>query len=354
MTLKVNLNDEQRQLFRATAGLDPANAEARQAFAQLFGPMLLKTVPANSTVREIFNYVDMSSATEMKFPIDPNDVLAYYVAKIGSFQRQTIEGDYITLSPFAINQQTNWSLDYAKDAGYNVVDIALMKLNDAIVRLEEENGWGVLRKAANNAYANGFTGQRIEIADGSTGAGVFSKQLINSMAAYFEARGKKMTHLYGPAGTMMKDIRNWTETNIDPVTQREIFVGGGLGSIWGTQIVPMPLLRYSLTMADKKAFTETTLDRLFNVNDTTDAGASVWSEAIQAKYAAGNYEVCYGVAAGDVGIFAQRDQITTVDDPTAVKYWEQGVLARERVAIAVTGPRDIVMGIVDRTSDETA
>ena len=64
VSLKVKLTEEQQRLFKATAGHLPENADARQAFAQAFGPLLRKTVPPNATVRDIFDVVDSTSSTE--------------------------------------------------------------------------------------------------------------------------------------------------------------------------------------------------------------------------------------------------------------------------------------------------
>ena len=35
---------------------------------------------------------------------------------------------------------------------------------------------------------------------------------------------------------MAADIREWTDTDIDPVTRREIFQAGGMGSLWNVAL----------------------------------------------------------------------------------------------------------------------
>lgn len=352
MSVKVQLTltDRQQQLFRETAADKDRSAEnkakateARSEWAAEFGDMLLKTVPVGNTIRDIFD-VRSKPNGEMRFLIEPNDTIAWQMSKIGSFSRNWIEGDEVFVYTEAYQTSVYYSLDYAEDADYNVAQIALNKLNDAIQRFEESQGWMLIRAAVNNAP----TPQRIQIENGQPGTGYFSKQLFNLMLLYFEKEGKTLDMLYVPPNAMA-DVRNWTVTSIDPQTQREIFVAGGMSRIWNIPFQSVPLIKYYMSVDDKKTKTKTTLDRMFSVNDKLENGSAVWNAGAIAKYNAGTLQVCYGISKTDFGIMAIKSPLRTMEDITAYLRWEQGVVARERVGFIVIDSERVIMGIVDRT-----
>jgi len=350
--IKLELTSAQKTLFRTTAQdreqTSNEGMRARTEYAAQFGDMLLKTIPINSTVRGIYDVRTKPQGAEMRFLIEPNDTLAWVMSKIGQFARNWIEGDEVFVPVDIFQTSVYYSLDYAEDADYDVASIALNKLNDAILRLEETEGWMLLRAAVNNAPA----AQQITIANLSTGTGQFSKHLFNAMLLYFEKEGKTLDVIYLPA-TGMADVRLWTTTTIDPVTQRQIFVAGGLNQIWNIPLVPIPLIRYYLTVDDKKSKTKVTLDRLFNPADKFSNANPVWNGTQRTAYAAGTLECCYGISKTDLGILAIKTPLRTYDDPTAIVRWEQGILARERIGFMIIDSERIVRGLVDRTSAES-
>jgi hypothetical protein len=349
VNIKLEMTDEQKTLFKATAGRedDQGAIKSRREWAANFGDMLLRTVPINNTVREIFN-VRTKPDGDMKFMIEPNDTIAWQMSKIGQFARNYIEGDVVYVPTDVYQTSVYYSLDFAEDADYSVSEVALNKLNDAVARFEETQGWMLIRAAVNNAP----TAQRIQVANLNPGAGYFSKQLMNLLLLYFEIEGKALDRIYVPP-TAMADVRNWTETTIDPETQRQIFVAGGLTQIWNVQLQSVPLVRYFKSIEDKKTRTKTIIDRLFNPNDKLVGGADVWNAGAKSAYAAGTLEVCYGISLEDFGIMAIKTPLRTYEDPTAILRWEQGILARERVGFIIIDSERVVMGIVDRTNTES-
>lgn len=349
VAIKIELTEEQKQLFKETAGR-PDNAaanQARQEFAAQFGDMVLKTLPIGNTVRDIYE-VRTKTTGEMKFMVEPNDTVAWHMSKIGQFARNYIEGDVVFINTEVYQTSVYYSLDFAKDADYNVASIAMNKMNEAMQRLEESEGWLLIRAAVNNAPSS----QKVQVANGNPGAGYFSKQLLNTMLLYFEIEGKALDAIYLPP-TAMADVRNWTETNIDPETQRQIFVAGGLSGIWNIKLIPVPLIRYYETIDDRKARRKTIIDRLFNPNDKLLNGSDVWNSGAKTAYANGTLEVCYGISKQDFGILAIKEEFNTYIDPTAITRYEQGIMGRQRSGFAIIDSERIVMGVVDRTYTES-
>ncbi|MCP4596795.1 hypothetical protein, partial [Neptuniibacter sp.] len=95
-----------------------------------------------------------------------------------------------------------------------------------------------IRYAGKNLVGDYTNGIIYEIDPASTGAGYLSKELINKMIVGFKRIGRTLTDLY-IAPEDAADIREWTDTDIDPVTRREIFQAGGMGSLWNVQMHEM-------------------------------------------------------------------------------------------------------------------
>lgn len=347
--VKIELTKEQEKLYRETASdlVGEANQEEankkRSEWAAQFGDMLRRTIQIGGTVRDIYD-VRVKEKGEMRFLIEPNDITAWVMPKVGEFARNYIEADVVYIPTDVHASSVYYALDFARDADMNVPSIALNKLNQAMLRLEETQGWMLIRAAVNNAPAV----QRIQVANGTPGAGHFSKVLFNLMLLYFEREQKVLNTYYLPPEAMA-DIRGWTQTQIDETTQRQIFQAGGMASIWNIQLQPIPLIRYYATVEDKKNRNRTYIDRLFDPNDKLENGSDVWSSAAKTAYANGTLQVCYGIAKTDFGIMAIKEQMVTVNDPVAITRWEQGILARMRLGFAIIDSENVVMGIVDRT-----
>lgn len=355
LKLTLELDDNQKELFQATAAdkneqfhQNNAASDSRNIWAAQFGDFLMKTLPINSTVRTIYSVKDATNKRDMMFMVEPNDVTAWVAPSIGSFVRNYISADMLFIPTQIFASSVYYSLDFASDADFDVPTYALQKLNDSLLRIEEQQGWMLLRSAVNNSDAS----QKIEIDNNTPGAGYFSRQLFSAMTSYFERNAKTIDAIYVPS-TAMGDIRSWVSPTIDPTTQRQIFESAGLTRIYNVNLIPLPLILYYKSREDKKARKKSVLDRLFNANDKLENGSDVWNSTFKNKYSAGNLDVCYGISYDNLGIYAIKENVKTVNDPTAITTWEQGILARFRAGFAIVDHENIVMGIVDRTSQES-
>lgn len=357
MSLKISLelDDNQKELFQATAADKNQefhdNTESnnyRNIWAAQFGGMLMQTLPINGTVRNIYDVKDATNKRDMMFMIEPNDVTAWVAPSVGSFVRNYISADMLYIPTQIFASSVYYSLDFASDADFDVPTYALQKLNDSLLRIEEQEGWMLLRTAVNNSNS----AQKIQIEDGTIGAGYFSLQLFSAIASYFERNAKTIDAVYVPS-TSMGDVRSWASPRIDPQTQRQIIETSGISRIYNINLVPLPPIVYYKSREDKKARRKSILDRMFSANDKLENGADVWSGAFKIKYAAGLLDVCYGISYDNLGIYAIKENVKTVSDPVAIMTWEQGIVARFRAGFAIVDHENIVMGIVDRETSET-
>ena len=77
--------------------------------------------------------------------------------------------------------------------------------------------------------------QTCEIARGRPGAGYLSKELINKMIITMKRAGHSFTHLY-VSPEDVADIIEWSDTDFDPVTKRELVQAGEAGVFWNITI----------------------------------------------------------------------------------------------------------------------
>ena len=149
-------------------------------------------------------------------------------------------GEEVYVPTFTMNASADWKITYARDSRLDIATRAASRVAKDLANYEEECGWRVIMPAATSAFSGkGLLGSRpapiYEIDPASTGAGYLSKELINKMIVGFKRTGRTLTDLYvSPEDAA--DIREWTDTDIDPVTRREIFQAAGMGSVWNVTL----------------------------------------------------------------------------------------------------------------------
>lgn len=359
MSFKIEFSDEQKSMLRKLADEKASYSERYGVYMSLsasLSELLMQSRPLDTFVRDIYSVRTTPGTGSLKFPIAPNEPVAWSLAKIGTIPRNFLEGDQIEIPVDVYGTRVSFSMDYLRDTNYDWIGYATGQIQTAISREEERTGWALLRWAANNGTAITwpnvtYTTRRIQVATANPGAGYFSKQLFSAGLQYFEKRGFGRPKIYGPA-EMMRDIRGWAQTTIDDATGREIFTKGGLDSIWNMQFTTVPEMEIYEAIGDRKADTPTRVNRLLDMTDTLTSGADAWSGAQQALYAAGNLQVAYMVG-DDVGILGVRDPLTVYPDNTLMNEWQIGWGARERVGFGIYDVRKVVMLIVDRTATES-
>lgn len=277
---------EREQLFRATA----ESEESRNQFAESWAEMINVVLPVEASVRSIFQVENLAPGAVPTYSSDVQPISAWYLPKMGQHPVNIVEVDEVTASTFEVIGDVSYKIRDVKHARINVAERSMARLIDSMVQFEETAGWDVIKAAVTSGNTT----------SGATSGG-FTKALID---AGFELMGKnrdhKVTDIYcSPAG--VADIRSWTATTIDPVTQREIFVNAGLGSIYGAEIHEVHFL----------ADTEMYLLDTRNVNDP-------------------------------LGYMPIRDELTTFDDPTAIKRLRIGVFAYEEIGFVVMNANRIV------------
>lgn len=273
------LKDEQLAQFIEDFKATREDAELRKAFAATLSVPVLKAVAPQSSVRDIFAIDNIPAGAIAEYPIDMDDIeTATVMPRFGSVPQNVVVGDSLIVPTFEVSNSVEWKLTFVRDGRYNIVERALTKLAESFIRAEEKAGWDTVRGAIK-------AGNTLTTAETS-----LSKTLFNDMITEMrQVNGYDATDVW-VSPRRAKDIREWTATDIDPVTQREIFHAGGMGSIWDVQLHELRGL------GDNEVF-------LFDTNR--------------------------------FGVMPIRSAITTADIPTAIERLRAGVLAWEEIGFAV-------------------
>jgi hypothetical protein len=285
VTTGEKLDATQASQFLADFKASADNADLREAFAASLSIPILKSIPVQSSVRNIFQVDVLPAGSLPEYPIDLNDIeTAVVMPRLGAVPYNMVVGDSIIIPTYEVANSVEWKLSFVRDGRFNIVERALERLAESFVKLEEEDGWKVIRASVDSN--NTITAAA---ADGLT------KDAFNDLITYMTATGITPTDIY-VSPNRAKDIRTWTYTTLDPVTQREIFQAGGLNSIWNVQLHELR----SLSDAEVYIF------------DTTR-----------------------------FGIMPIRTELTTYDDPTAIRRLKQGVLAWTEYGFAAIDKRGV-------------
>lgn len=292
MCKQYDIKPELYDLFVSSAD----NEEARQAFAASFSIPVGERVQPISTVRNIFSVRPIPAGQLAIFPKRFGQIDAWMIPRLGEIPQNVVVGDDVMVSTFKIAGAVEWDIDYARDGRWDIVEGAKQEFADSIVRQEETEGWRLIAAAVT-------TGNTVTMSGETT----LTKRLFNSMITKMKARRYNPSVIY-VSPTRAGDIRDWATVtatgnfgSIDPVTQREIFVNGNLGSIFGVNIVELD------TLADTDVY-------LF---DTTR-----------------------------LGVMPIRGELVTYDDPVAPRRMRNGIFGWLEEGFCVMDEDAIVKGTI--------
>jgi hypothetical protein len=192
----------------------------------------------------VFQRVNFRPGAAIEFVLDflrpgtEKNWVAYAIPNHGRIPERHIEGDVITISTYEIAASIDWLLKHARDARWDIVAQALQVLRGSFVKKLNDDGFHVLLAAA--------VERNIVVYDSAATAGAFTKRLVSLMQQVMRRnsggnstslnRGRLTDIFMSPEA--LEDVRNWSTSDIDEVTRREIFVSqeGRLNRIFGVNL----------------------------------------------------------------------------------------------------------------------
>lgn len=351
---------EMQELFKATANVQtPEGLAAYRAFAAALTTPILQKIELESIMRQMFTVERLGPAAQAVYPVAEDfEIPVWVLPGLGYIAQNFIEGigEEVYVPTFSISAAADWKITYARDSRIDIPQRAAARVAKDLANYEEECGWRVIVPAATSSFSGkGLLGSRpapiYEISPGSTGAGYLSKELINKMMVGFKRTGRTLTDLFvSPEDAA--DIREWTETDIDPVTRREIFQAAGMGRIWNVVLHEVQHLGAT---------------GLYNINDNTAAYGKFIADSsnqyMSYQLENGNITAADGTVAtlgetqvygfdmtvNDSLVMPIRKDYEAIEDPVLLRLQKQGFFGWAEIGFACLDSRMLGMGVIDRS-----
>jgi len=351
---------EMQELFRATAEVHtPEGLAAYRAFASALTVPILQKIELESIMRHLFAVERLAPGAQAVYPIAEDfEIPVWVLPGLGYIAQNFIEGigEEVFVPTFTIDTAYDWKITYARDSRIDIPQKAAARAAKDLANYEEECGWRVIMPAATTSFSGkGLLGARpapiYEINPASTGAGYLSKELINKMIVGFKRTGRKLTDLYvSPEDAA--DIREWTDTDIDPVTRREIFQASGMGSIWNVQLHEVQHLgatgMYNIN-GNASSFGKFIADGSEAYNSYTIENPNLVNADGTINTLGETQVLGFDLTTNDSLVMPIRKEFEAHDDPTLLRKQKQGFFGWADLGFACLDSRMLGMGIIDRS-----
>jgi hypothetical protein len=351
---------EMMDLFRATAEINtPEGIAAYRAFAAALTTPILQKVELESIMRQLFAVEMLGPGAQAVYPIAEDfEIPVWVLPGLGYVAQNFIEGigEEVYVPTFTIDASADWKITYARDSRIDIPSRAAARVAKDLANYEEECGWRVILPAATSSFAGkGLLGSRpapiYEINPASTGAGYLSKELINKMMVGFKRIGRTLTDLYvSPEDAA--DIREWTDTDIDPVTRREIFQAAGMGSLWNVALHEVQHLGatglYNINGTGSE-FGKFIANSSNEYNSYTIENANITAADGTITTLGETQIVGFDLGVNDSLVMPIRKEYEAHDDPTLLRVQKQGFFGWQELGFACLDSRMIGLGIIDRS-----
>lgn len=351
---------EMQELFRNTAAINTVDGlAAYREFAQALTTPILQAIERDSIMRALFAVERLGPGAQASYPVAEDfEIPVWVLPGLGYVAQNFIEGigEEVFVPTFTIDASGDWKLTYARDSRVDIAARAAEKAAKGISDYEEECGWRVIIPAAtSNFFGKGLLGSRpapiYEINPASTGAGYLSKELINKMIIGFKRIGRTLTDLYvSPEDAA--DIREWTDTDIDPITRREIFQAAGMGSLWGVALHEIQHLGatglYNINSSDS-SYGKFIAEAGNTYNNYTLDNANVTGADGTVSTLGETQIIGFDLSVNDSLVMPIRKEYESHDDPTLLRVQKAGFFGWEEIGFACLDPRMLGLGVIDRS-----
>jgi len=351
---------EMQQLFAETANIHtPEGLSAYRAFAAALTTPILQKIELESIMRQLFAVERLAPGAQAVYPVAEDfEIPVWVLPGLGYVAQNFIEGigEEVYVPTFTIDTSADWKITYARDSRIDIAQRAAARAAKDLANYEEECGWRVIMPAVTSSFSGkGLLGSRpapiYEIQPASTGAGYLSKELINKMIVGFKRIGRTLTDLYvSPEDAA--DIREWTDTDIDPVTRREIFQASGMNAIWNVRLHEIQHLGatglYNINDYGS-AYGKFTADSSHEYNAYTIENGNVTNADGTVNTLGETQILGFDMTSNDSLVMPIRKDFEAYDDPALLRVQKQGFFGWAELGFACLDSRMMGMGIIDRS-----
>lgn len=220
----IELTDELRVALKTCGSTDPDIALAAQTnFVQALELPLKMGEFDDDHWSDIFSSEVVENTGGVRYPLDfvvpgdEADFAAFDMPHQGAIPQRHIEGDELIVHTYEVANAIDWSLRYARDARWPVIERAIQVFRKGFTRKHNTDAWNLITTAAAN--------RAITTNDSGASSGVFTPKLVAKMKTQQKRSAVEhmLTDLY-VSPEAFEDMRAWTLTEIDDLTRREIWV----------------------------------------------------------------------------------------------------------------------------------
>ena len=176
----------------------------------------------------IFTPIQLRPGATPEFPLDPlapgteKDYVAFTMPNNGYIPERRAEADTVMVQTYDIAGSIDWSLNYARDARWDVVQRHLEILRGQFVKKTNDDAWHTIIAAG--------VDRNILVFDPDAANEQFTKRLVSLMMVTMRRNGggnsasnrrSRLTDLY-LSPEAVEDIRNWGVDQVDDITRREL------------------------------------------------------------------------------------------------------------------------------------
>jgi hypothetical protein len=350
--------------FKETADLHTSKGrDAWRAFAAALTKPILQKLEQVSYMRDLFEVENLEPGAQASYPIaDDYESPVWILPGMAYVAQDYMEfvQEEVVIQTFTVQAAKDWKIAYAKEGRIDIVTKAQNYVAKTLAKFEEEAGWRVLAPACTKAFDGaGVTAPRpapiYQMPQGDATAGYFSKELINRMMVGMQRIGRNLDELW-VSPEDIADIREYTETDVDPYTRREIFQAKGLGKIWDVNLRTVDALgvRGLWNIHDKDSdFGPFKGDSVFNrFNDYTITNGNLVD--INGNLLQAGETQVYGFDRSDVAlVMPVKEEFQAFEDPNLLRRQKQGFFGWQTFGMACIDSRFICMGIIDRYTPQS-
>ena len=237
-----------KDLLKRAGSPDQSIALAAQYdFAKAIELPISEALLAQDIVNGIYQTVNLTNGESLEYPMDilnpgdEDDFMAYVNPGHGRIPERQVEADYVILRTYMLANSIDTTLRVVRDSNWDILGRMIEIMKAGFVRKMNIDGWHTI-------LASGASRNTI-IYDSAATAGVMSRRLISLLEIEMRRQGgkfttlknRKVTHLY-LSPEAKHDIYNWTITEIDDVTRRDLYMlqsSGGVSKLLNLFLVDL-------------------------------------------------------------------------------------------------------------------
>jgi hypothetical protein len=200
-------------------------------------------IDEQSLARKIFTVEMLAPGQKAIYPVEDDfEAPVWILPSLGYVAQDYMEllAEEVTIPLFSVTAAKDWLLKYDEEGRVDILQRAIKDVAKAITSYEDEGAFRVIWPAVTSMFDGmGVLPPRpapvYQMPGEDPAAGYLSKELINRMIVGAKRLGQNLIELQ-VSPEDLADIREWTDTDVDPITRQSIFQTAGLGSIWSIQL----------------------------------------------------------------------------------------------------------------------